>query len=230
MRRDADLVRYYSARAAEYEQVYSRPERQRDLATLRRRATAFAAGERVLELACGTGYWTRVMAETATEIHAVDASLESVEIARSRAAPNDGVTFEVADLYELDIDPNSCSSVVTGFFWSHVPRQDIAGFLGRLAVRLGPGTRALFFDNRHVEGSSSPIVHRDRHGNGFQTRRLESGETFTIIKNFPTRSDLLESAGRVASDARVEELRYFWLLHLTFGQFTTPDSPRLRSA
>lgn len=224
MSTDANLIRYYSARAPKYEEIYERPERQQDLVRLRRTLAELTSGERVLELACGTGYWTRVMAKSATEVHAVDASFESVEIARSSGAL-DAVTFEVADLEELDVHRHRYSMVVAGFLWSHIPLQEIDGFLERLAARLGPGTRAVFFDNRYVEGSSSPISHRDRHGNSYQKRRLESGETFTIIKNFPTPGDLLEQVRRLGSDVRVEELEYFWLL-----QFTTPDSPRLRSA
>ena len=79
---DENLIRYYSARAPEYEEIYERPERQRDLVRLRRILTDLTSCERVLELACGTGFWTRVMARSASAVHAVDASYESVEIAR----------------------------------------------------------------------------------------------------------------------------------------------------
>lgn len=221
MTRDADLIRYYSARAAEYEALYARSERQRDLATLRGLITDLTTGERVLELGCGTGYWTRVMAKSATEIHAVDASAESIEVARNTGAPSDGVTFEVADFEDLGMHRDAYSTMVAGFLWSHIPLQEIGGFLARLADRLGSGTRAVFFDNRYVDGSSSPISHRDRYGNCYQERTLTSGERFTIIKNFPTRADLLDAAGQVGSDAAVEELQFFWLLRFRFGSEET---------
>jgi demethylmenaquinone methyltransferase/2-methoxy-6-polyprenyl-1,4-benzoquinol methylase len=213
---DEELIRYYSARAPEYEEIYERPERQRDLVRLRRILTDLTSGERVLELACGTGFWTRVMAKSATAVHAVDASYESVEIARSKGAV-DLVTFEVADIEDLEVPRHSFSMVVAGFLWSHIPLQEIDGFLGRLAARLDSGMRAVFFDNRYVEGSSSPVSYRDRYGNSHQERRLERGEVFSIIKNFPSPTDIAKSARRVGTDVRVEELEYFWLLRFTFG-------------
>jgi demethylmenaquinone methyltransferase/2-methoxy-6-polyprenyl-1,4-benzoquinol methylase len=221
---DENLLRYYSARASEYEEIYERPERQRDLVRLRRFLTELTSGEKVLELACGTGYWTRVMARSATVVLAVDASAESVEIARGKE-PRDSVTFAVADIEGLEAPRHSFSMAVAGFLWSHIPLQEIDGFLERLAARLDAGTRAVFFDNRYVEGSSSLISHRDRYGNTYQERTIASGEKFMIVKNFPTTAQLFETARRVGTDVRVEEMEYFWLL-----QFTTPDSPRLRSA
>ena len=58
MRTMDELAAYYAQRAAEYERIYAKPERQADLAALRARFGKLFKGKRVLELACGTGYWT----------------------------------------------------------------------------------------------------------------------------------------------------------------------------
>ena len=42
MRYETDLKTYYARRASEYERIYIKPERQDDLATLRRYVAAFA--------------------------------------------------------------------------------------------------------------------------------------------------------------------------------------------
>jgi demethylmenaquinone methyltransferase/2-methoxy-6-polyprenyl-1,4-benzoquinol methylase len=217
VRTNSNLIAYYSARALDYEEIYDKPERQDDLVRLRGLVAGLTTGMTVVELACGTGYWTRVMAQGATEIHAVDASRESIGIARRKMKPDAEVTFEVADLDKLEVGRRVYSTMVAGFLWSHVPVQEIDGFLDRLAVRLGSGTRAVLFDNRYVEGSSSPISHRDRYGNSYQKRHLASGESFTIVKNFPSAADLATAARRVGSDVSVEELEYYWLLDFTFG-------------
>ena len=59
---------YYAARAREYERIYHKPERQADLARLREAVPAPFTNRTVLEVACGTGYWTQHMARTARSI------------------------------------------------------------------------------------------------------------------------------------------------------------------
>jgi demethylmenaquinone methyltransferase/2-methoxy-6-polyprenyl-1,4-benzoquinol methylase len=213
---DPELVRYYSARAAEYEQIYQRPERRSDLRTLRGRLRELVAGERVLELACGTGYWTEVMADTAESIHAIDASEPAIVIAHGKGLPSDRVSLEVGDLFALEVLPGEYSTVVAGFWWSHVPRQETSTFLRYLGQKLGPGAGAVFFDNRFVAGSSSPVARADEHGDSYQQRILSSGEESEVLKNFPTREELLDTVRPVAGPGTVEELEYFWLLRFSF--------------
>ena len=66
------LEKYYASRAAEYERIFDKPERQSDLARLRKDIPALFKGERVLEIACGTGYWTPLIAEQAESVLATD--------------------------------------------------------------------------------------------------------------------------------------------------------------
>ena len=81
------IAEYYARRAAEYERIYARPERQDDLRTLRDRVARLLADHDVLEIACGTGYWTRVIAPRARSILATDVGAEVLEIAvRSQRA------------------------------------------------------------------------------------------------------------------------------------------------
>ena len=54
----AGMAAYYAQRAAEYERVYFKPERQDDLRRMEAELAAPFAGRRVLEIACGTGWWT----------------------------------------------------------------------------------------------------------------------------------------------------------------------------
>ena len=88
-----DLAEYYARRAAEYETIYARPERQADLAALRERVRELLQGQRVLEIACGTGYWTAQIADVADAVLATDISPEVIEVARAKNLPADKVRF-----------------------------------------------------------------------------------------------------------------------------------------
>lgn len=105
MSTDDDLRAYYAARAAEYERVYDKPERQQDLALLGRRVPELLAGRDVLEIACGTGWWTRRAGRTVRSLLATDATPETLDVARSQLPGGQPVTFAQADAYALDKVP-----------------------------------------------------------------------------------------------------------------------------
>ena len=98
-----DLAAYYAKRAAEYERFYDKPERQAEYAALRERVAQLLAGRRVLELACGTGYWTKVMAATAAEVTALDLNQEVLDVAASKNLPKDKVVFGIGNAYADEI-------------------------------------------------------------------------------------------------------------------------------
>src|SRR5687767_6815572 len=81
------LETYYSKRAAEYEKIYEKPERKDELEWLRGRIPALFGDRTVLEVACGTGYWTQFIARTAAKVHACDINDSVLEIAREKKIP-----------------------------------------------------------------------------------------------------------------------------------------------
>src|ERR1051326_861454 len=89
------LLDYYARRAGEYEKIFAKPERQPDLVALRALLPGLFAGRDVLEIACGTGYWTPIISESARSILATDINEEVLDIARHKAYPNRNVTFQI---------------------------------------------------------------------------------------------------------------------------------------
>jgi demethylmenaquinone methyltransferase/2-methoxy-6-polyprenyl-1,4-benzoquinol methylase len=206
------LVDYYARRAAEYERIYAKPERRADLAALRVRIGKMFAGRKVLELACGTGYWTQVIAKGANEVLAFDLNQEVLEIARQKKTPENKVKFQIADSYQLPGLGRRHDALFAGFWWSHVPLQKLDEFLLAATAAVAPGALTAFLDNRYVEGSSTPVVRTDAEGNGYQTRRLDDGSTHEVLKNFPGEGELIQRASRCGWGARVELLEHYWLL------------------
>ncbi|MBI3370611.1 MAG: class I SAM-dependent methyltransferase [Betaproteobacteria bacterium] len=207
------LEEYYARRAAEYERIYAKPERQADLAVLRARIGAFFAGRRVLELACGTGWWTAVIAPLAARVTALDVNEEVLAIARAKAFAPGRVEFAIGDAYAPPELRATHDALFAGFWWSHVPKARLEAFLARAAQAIAPGSRVAFLDNRYVEGSSTPLSRTDAGGDTWQRRGLDDGSEHEVLKNFPSREELLQRAAVCGGvDARVEMLPYYWLL------------------
>src|SRR4030081_2895603 len=96
------LEQYYSKRASEYEQIYQKPERQHELEWLRQRVPMLFRGKIVLEIACGTGYWTQYIARTAKRVYACDINESVLEIAREKRIAAGRAEFFKADAITLE--------------------------------------------------------------------------------------------------------------------------------
>jgi demethylmenaquinone methyltransferase/2-methoxy-6-polyprenyl-1,4-benzoquinol methylase len=207
-----EMKSYYSQRAKEYEKVYDRPERQEDLKNLGLKLQDSLYGHRVLEVACGTGYWTQVIANSAQFILASDQSLETLEIARTKDLPQNRVTFVQDDAYTLKQANGNFTAGFAGFWWSHIPKSKIREFLTVLHSKILPGSRVVFVDNEFKEGNSTPFSRTDVEGNTYQTRELSDGSSYEVIKNFPTAQDFNEALKGLAEDIVITRQNYFWIL------------------
>jgi demethylmenaquinone methyltransferase/2-methoxy-6-polyprenyl-1,4-benzoquinol methylase len=206
-----NLADYYAQRAPEYERIYAKPERQADLAALRARVAKIFARKKVLELACGTGYWTEVIAPRAAQVTALDVGDEVLEIARQKQ--NAGkVSFLRGSAYEIPPQGRAHDGLFAGFWWSHVPLERLDAFLGHAVAAVAPGALIAFLDNRYVEGSSTPVSRKDAAGNSYQQRRLDDGSTHEVLKNFPAEGELIRRASRFGWGAHVDLLEHYWLL------------------
>ncbi|WP_338758499.1 class I SAM-dependent methyltransferase [Massilia sp. METH4] len=205
------LIEYYARHAADYEKVYDKPERQADLAALRGKLPELLRGHKVLEIACGTGYWTRLIGATAASVHATDINEATLALARDRQSGGN-VTFAQADAFDLPAAPGQYTAVFAGFWWSHVKREEQDRFLAQLRAKLGKDVLLVLLDNTYVDGSSTVIARTDQEGNTYQIRTLGSGERMEIVKNFPTDSYLRKKLAAAVKEIRIERLPYYWLL------------------
>lgn len=205
------LAEYYQQRAAEYEEIYTRPERQADLAELRRILPPLVAGRNVLEIAAGTGYWTQVLAPAAASITATDLNPETLELAAAKDFEGATPRLLVADAFKLDMVPGEFDLVFCGFWWSHIPRADVQRFLAGVSARVAAGTPMLILDNMYVEGSVHPIARTGPDGDTYQLRRLQDGRQYEVLKNFPTERQLAADLAPWATGLRNTELTHYWL-------------------
>lgn len=206
-----ELAAYYAKRAGILEQVYQRPECQADLAEMQSHLREALAGHRVLELACGTGYWTQYYADTAQSVLATDINPEMLALAKAKNLPADKVEWQLADAFNLQVK-QPFSACFIGFLWSHILRRDQEPFLRQLRQQLGKDVLLVLMDNVFVEGISLTIARTDPEGNTFQIRTLPDGGRQEILKNFPTDSALRKKLAAAVRDIRIVRLEHYWML------------------
>ena len=206
------LVAYYKERANEYDKVYQIPNEQEDLQKATKLFQNIFANKSVLEIACGTGYWTTQISRTATSVYATDINKEVINIAQTKIS-NHNVTFEIADMYNLNITQRF-NGLFGGFIWSHILVQDIDKLLSSLANKISDNCEIVFIDSKQIEGTTHDkkrITRVDEFGNTFQTRKLENGTTYEVLKNFPSNDFLLEKLNQIATNIKLIDLEYYWI-------------------
>jgi SAM-dependent methyltransferase len=190
---ESELVEYYRHRAAEYEQIYYRddPARRAELAAEAGRLQELARGRRVLDPACGSGWWLPYMSG-AESIVAADISMEMLSVARTKGLPCP-VEFVQADLYHPPFRPGCFDLITVGFWLSHHPRQEYSSLFEAISEPLAPGGRLWLIDNNPpAEGATLQTVRHDEYGNRYARRYLDDGRPFVILKNYFARDDLSE--------------------------------------
>jgi demethylmenaquinone methyltransferase/2-methoxy-6-polyprenyl-1,4-benzoquinol methylase len=203
---------YYAHRAPEFEEVYRRPECQDDLRHLRQLLRQRVAGQHVLEVACGTGYWTRAMAHSATTVTATDINEAMLAVARRKHYGPAQVLFRVADAWRLDHIPGPFTAGAALFWWSHVPRSRLGAFLDAFHGVLQPGARVILADHLPNDHRRASLSRRDPEGNTYQRRALHTGETFEIIKNYPDEAELRATLARRAEAVTYTALKCVWVV------------------
>jgi demethylmenaquinone methyltransferase/2-methoxy-6-polyprenyl-1,4-benzoquinol methylase len=201
---------YYRAVAPDYVGAGIPGVDQRTLAAaareLREAVEALGFLGEVLELACGPGTWTEMLAGQAQSVTAVDAAPEMLALAEARIA-DARVRFIEADVFHWAPD-RRYDTVFFGFWLSHVPLERLDTFWASVAEWLEPRGRAVFVDDSHrtseelVEGPRSPIVRR----------RLADGTAFRAFKVAHSPPGLERRLRRLGWDASVTGVRglFYW--------------------
>ncbi|SHH13065.1 class I SAM-dependent methyltransferase [Massilia sp. CF038] len=205
-------AQFYAKIASNHDRIYDRAERQEDLEAMRGHVAEVLRGHTVLELACGTGYWTRIIAETADKVVATDINPEMIAMAQLRKLPADKVTLRLADARDLPADIGDFTAVFIGFWWSHVKREEYERFLAQLKARLGKDVLIVLLDDAYVEGSSETVARTDLEGNTYHIRATPDGERYEIPKTYPSDSALRKKLASSVREIKIVRLEYYWLL------------------
>jgi len=208
----SEIETYYSRRASEYEKIYEKPEREDNLESLKKLVKDFLQNKSVLEIACGTGYWTEIISNDAHSIVAIDSSKEVLDIARLKSYQKSNVKFINDDALMLSKIENTFSASYCGFWLSHIHRKNIESFLTKLHSKLKPGSVVVMIDNNYVVGSSTPISRKDEAGNTYQLRKFEDRSEYEVMKNFYLEDELKNIFKNCSSNFEIINLKYYWMI------------------
>lgn len=240
-----DQIAYYRARAGEYDEWWFRTGRydrgadfnaqwHAETAAVEAELASWLAARRpahVLELACGTGLFTRLIAPRVARLTAIDASTEVIEINRARVGAGN-VDYVQADLFAWRPKQplgfggirkgNSLArydAIFFSFWLSHVPEQRFAEFWTLVAAALAPGGAVYLIDSAFDPTSTAKdhvLPGRER---GVVTRKLNDGREFRIVKVFYEPAALAAKLDALGWDAKLAQTPHYFI----YGEATRAE-------
>ncbi|MEX5747281.1 class I SAM-dependent methyltransferase [Massilia sp. X63] len=210
-----DVADFYTAIAEHYDAQFhdeSDEDRQDDLDDVAEQVAELMRGHTVLELGCGTGYFTDVIAETAKSVLATDISEAMLNVAREHGEGLENVAYRVVDALDLPTDLGKFSAVFAGFLWSHFRKEEQDAFLAGLRARIGANALLVLIDDEYVEGASPTIARTDLQGNTWAQFVDADGKRHELPKNYPTDSALRKRLGTAVREIKIGRWDSCWAL------------------
>lgn len=102
-----------------------------------------------LDVGCGTGTFTRLLAQRADRVLALDLSPEMIRVARERSGDQPNIDFQIGDVLLWNVPPEQLDCIVSIATLHHLPLQ---ATLAKLKHALRPGGALLVLDLFRGEG------------------------------------------------------------------------------
>jgi ubiquinone/menaquinone biosynthesis C-methylase UbiE len=78
---------------------------------------------RALEIGCGTGSFTRLLATKANEVAAIDLSAEMIRLARLRSITHSNISYQVGDIIQMKLPQSHFDCIVMISTLHHLPLE-----------------------------------------------------------------------------------------------------------
>ena len=223
------MHRYYDERASEYEEAYvkgtgtaSIPDPEvfrREASLLAGIVERFARG-RMVDLACGTGYWLPHYAARCSSVTLIDQAPRMLDECRKKIAAldtRDRMAIVQDDVLEHPFRARAFDSALVGFLISHLTDDEERTLFERLRQMLDAGGRFLILDSAWSPERARFNIKAER-----QQRRLNDGTRFEIYKRYLDRQDVDAWAERHGVELSVEHIGTAFIA--VSGSFTSDEN------
>jgi ubiquinone/menaquinone biosynthesis C-methylase UbiE len=154
-----------------------------------RLAARIEAGQRVLDIGCGTGALTMRAAQRGASVKGIDVSAQMLEIAHQRASAlslSGSVDLQEMGIAELDAEPpGSYDAVMSGLCFSELSQDEIEYGLGQVMRILRPGGLLLVADEVKPKDLSRRLLHALMKAPFAALTYLVSQQTTHAVENLP---------------------------------------------
>jgi ubiquinone/menaquinone biosynthesis C-methylase UbiE len=210
------MEEYYRKRAPDYEKFYYECEPEIKEANMYTAILLkkYLANRSVLEIACGTGYWTRYLSQTAKRIVTIDLLPETLYFAKQKQY-DCTVSFVITDAYNLSFPDNSFDGGLANFWFSHIPKERIDSFLSNLHRTLQPKSRVFLADNNPHNLPDGRLVSFPDDNNTYRLRTVADGSEHYVLKNYFTVKELISIFSKHVENFDESNIYfddYFWRL------------------
>jgi SAM-dependent methyltransferase len=205
------MLAYYNERAPEYEDAYtlgtgtaSIPDP--DVFVTEAKLLAGLVGQfaegRMIDLACGTGYWLPFYAERCSHITLFDQSEKMLAECRKkldRLSLGDRSVVLQGDFFEYGFGSPRYDCALVAFFLSHLTESQEPRLFNALRAMLGSSGRFLLLDSAWSDERARFNKKIEQ-----QKRQLNDGTPFEIYKRYCDRGDVLGWANKYDATLCVE--------------------------
>ena len=220
------MLRYYDQRAREYEEAYvlgtgtaSIPDPgvfRTEAALLAGIVGRFGHG-RLIDLACGTGYWLSCYADRCSSVTLFDQSQGMLDECRqkiTRLGIGQRCRVVAADFLGYQFEPAAFDCALVGFFLSHLTEPQEGALFQALERMLTCSGRFLILDSAYSAERARFNAKIER-----QQRRLNDGLCFEIYKRYCDREDIAGWAAKYDVTTVVEHFGVaFYAVSGTFNR------------
>lgn len=197
-----DTIQYYRDRAIIYDESagYNDPGSEILRKPLIELVRKRLYNRNVIEIACGTGFWTELIASSAQSVYAIDIDEGMLNIAKERCRTHTNVSFDKADIFDFKQIQMTFNAAFHHFWFSHIPKSEIDNFLNIQHGLLSSDSVVIMADNLFHETYNDFV----EDGNRFELRNLPNGREYKVLKNLYSVDELHNILHKYSRNVQIE--------------------------